>query len=142
MMLALPDPTSHAEAVARIKAIRARQEAAGRRIAEERHAQLRVEAEARRAERRAIDPVRALISEVAEAHGLTYCDILGEDRTTRVCRVRHQAVAAVAAEWPDMTVSELGRIFDGRDRKTILHALRAIHGQDYRHETLPNGDKP
>lgn len=70
-----------------------------------------------------VPPLRALITEIAEQHGLTYSHIIGPSRSHKVIAARFDAIAAVANARPTMSLNHLGNVFH-RDHTTILSALR------------------
>lgn len=70
-----------------------------------------------------VPPLKALISQIAEQHGLTYADIIGPSRSRKVIKARFDAIAAVATARPTMSLNHLGNVFH-RDHTTILSALR------------------
>lgn len=59
---------------------------------------------------------------VAADHGLTSADLYGRSRTRRVVAARQAAMLAVRRQ-TDMSLSEIGRLFD-RDHTTVLHGIR------------------
>ena len=66
---------------------------------------------------------RALIAEIAERHEVSLADVLGPSRFQHVVRARFAAIRAVRQRYPEMSLPQLGRLFN-RDHTTILHALR------------------
>lgn len=156
LVSALPDPTTHGEAVARLKAIQARQEAAARRLEAEtarrqaveaaaasaaRKAAAKAAAEARAAKRAARPPLHALVAIIhatARKHGHRVEDLLGRSRWQPIASARDEALHLVTQARPDLSLPALGRLFGGRDHTTILYALRRIHGPDYRHRPTPS----
>ncbi len=69
-------------------------------------------------------PSRELIDRVAAWHQLGRADILSKSRRRRLVAARFDAVAAVHAAYPRLSLGALGRIFQ-RDRTTILNALQS-----------------
>ena len=66
---------------------------------------------------------RAPIAEIAERHEVSLADVLGPSRFQHVVRARFAAIRAVRQRYPEMSLPQLGRLFN-RDHTTILHALR------------------
>lgn len=65
---------------------------------------------------------REIIERVATFHGFTAEDIIGKRRHRELIIARHDAVKAVAAIRPEMTLPMLAKIFH-RDHTTLLHTL-------------------
>ncbi|PRD42097.1 hypothetical protein C5748_18250 [Phyllobacterium phragmitis] len=72
-----------------------------------------------------LDTIPAIIARVAHQHGFTYDDIIGLSRSRKLINVRFEAIAAVRAARPNMTLPEIGKRFN-RDHTTILHALKKM----------------
>lgn len=68
---------------------------------------------------------KRIIAHTAEAFGFTYADILGPRQLAPLVRARWAAIAAVREARPDISTTQLGRVFN-RDHTTILHAFRQI----------------
>lgn len=66
-----------------------------------------------------------LIRAVAMKHALTVADIKGPSRAMNIVDARQEAMAMVYKTRPDLSLPQIGRIFD-RDHTTILHALRKL----------------
>lgn len=67
--------------------------------------------------------VREIIGAVAARHGLAVSAILGARKSRQVVAARHEAIALAHAARPDLSLSELGRLFK-RDHTSIHHVLR------------------
>lgn len=81
--------------------------------------------EVERYEARADTPkaqVRKVIEAVCNRHEITYTDVMSRSRFADVVAARHEAIVAVAAAFPWMSLPKIGRVF-GRDHTSILHAL-------------------
>lgn len=78
---------------------------------------------------------RRIIAQIAADHGVTPEAITGPSQKRAIVLACWQAVVAVAAEHPHLSLPAPGRIFGGRDHTTILHALRKIRDPDYRRHT-------
>lgn len=75
--------------------------------------------------------VLAIMIEVSERHGMTVADLLGDGRTAKVARARHEAIRAVASlHMPSgqPTTPQIGAWF-GRDHTTILNSLGRLSGR-------------
>jgi hypothetical protein len=66
--------------------------------------------------------IKHLIATAAAANGVTYEAIMSRARPRDICRARFDAIAAVAAAYPDMSFPRIGKIFN-RDHSSIVHAL-------------------
>lgn len=84
-------------------------------------------AKARSASRAAHGPndVRRLVHETAQAHGVTFTDIMGKSRKQAVVRARWAAIAAVRQSRPMWSLPRIGAFFD-LDHTSVLHALRRM----------------
>ncbi len=65
---------------------------------------------------------RDIIKEVATTHDVTLDEIVGEGRTKRVVRARHEAMWAVHVHKPYLTSVSIGRLFN-RDHTLVLYVL-------------------
>jgi hypothetical protein len=66
--------------------------------------------------------IKSLIAKAAQDNGVTYEAIMSRARPRDVCRARFDAIASVAAAYPDMSFPRIGKIFN-RDHSSIVHAL-------------------
>jgi hypothetical protein len=66
--------------------------------------------------------IKALIVKAATDNGVTYDAIMSRARPRDVCRARFDAIASVAAAYPDMSFPRIGKIFN-RDHSSVVHAL-------------------
>lgn len=66
--------------------------------------------------------IKAIIAKAAADNGVSYEAIMSRARPRDICRARFDAIAAVAAAYPDMSFPRIGKIF-GRDHSSIVHAL-------------------
>ncbi|TPM89846.1 helix-turn-helix domain-containing protein [Mesorhizobium sp. B2-1-3A] len=64
-----------------------------------------------------------IIADVARQHGFTYVDILGKSRRRKVVQARFDAIAAVKAARPMISLQQLGHLFH-KDHTSIYHALK------------------
>ena len=85
-------------------------------------------------------PVRQILHTICDFHGVSVAEVMSRRRLRYLCKIRDEAVRAVADSRPDMSLPEIGRMFAGRDHTTILHSLRktAKPGCDYRGRPLEN----
>lgn len=67
--------------------------------------------------------VEDIIPIVAERHNVTVADIKGAGRSKRVVAARFEAIAEARRLRPDLSLTQLGRLFGKRDHTTIRHAL-------------------
>lgn len=63
-----------------------------------------------------------MIADIAHQHGLIYGDILSDSRSNRIVRARYDAMAAVYAAKPHLSLAQMGKLFR-RDPKTVWHGL-------------------
>ncbi len=73
-------------------------------------------------------PAREIISRVGALHGYTLAEITGPRLEKKLVQARFDAVKAVADARPDMSLPQIGRIFN-RDHTSILHALKKRGGR-------------
>lgn len=70
------------------------------------------------------DSVHALVSkiinDVAQESGVSYSDIISQRRTAKISQARKVAVKKVRSS-TNLSLSEIGKFFGGRDHSTILH---------------------
>ena len=71
------------------------------------------------------EKIHSRIRSIAEAHGVTLREVLGPDRLRRFVRPRHEAMLAIATEFPELSFPHLGRIF-GRDHSTVMYACTKL----------------
>lgn len=64
-----------------------------------------------------------LLREVAQSHGLTVRDLRGDRRSAPYVRARREAIVAIKAAFPAISLPRIGSLM-GRDHTTILHHLR------------------
>jgi chromosomal replication initiation ATPase DnaA len=79
-------------------------------------------------------PIKEILQSICDFHGVTIQRLMSRDRQRFMTKIRDEAIRAVADARPEMSLPELGRVFDGRDHTTILFSLRktAVPGHDYR----------
>lgn len=65
----------------------------------------------------------AIIRKVARLYGLTLNDMIGPNRTRFIAYARQEAMWTVRRQRPHLSLPVIGRLFGGRDRTTVLHAL-------------------
>lgn len=65
-----------------------------------------------------------IIRTVADRHGVSVGDILGPSRLRRIILPRHEAMAAVRAGRPRLSLPQIGQIFGGRDHTTVINGLQ------------------
>lgn len=72
------------------------------------------------------DSVHALVSkiinEVAQDNGVTYDEIISQKRSAKISAARKIAVKKVRSS-TQLSLSEIGKLFGGRDHSTIVHLL-------------------
>jgi hypothetical protein len=133
--------STRAEMIARQKEIRRRQEEAARKLEALRPKPVHIEIEASAVEVSPAVPVappvpptvipsaalarlpKAIIRRVAAQYGVTYDDIVRDDRTALFVTARYAAIKAVREAHPNLSIKHLGRIFGGRDQSSIRNAL-------------------
>ncbi|WP_226552963.1 helix-turn-helix domain-containing protein [Celeribacter naphthalenivorans] len=75
--------------------------------------------------RTAINTASAIATRVAEKYGITLGDLRGPERTRNIAHPRQEAMAAIRAARPDMSLPQIGRFFN-RDHTTVIHGIRAV----------------
>ncbi|PLP56243.1 hypothetical protein CYK37_26030 [Mesorhizobium loti] len=73
-------------------------------------------------------PAREIISRVGALHGYRLDEITGPRLEKKLVQARFDAIKAVADARPDMSLPQIGRIFN-RDHTSILHALKKRGGR-------------
>jgi len=68
-----------------------------------------------------------IIDLVCEHYGVRRADILSQRRTKNLAFPRHVAMF-LAKELTQLTLTEIGNFFGGRDHSTVLHAINKIKG--------------
>ena len=68
------------------------------------------------------DRARQLIAAVASEAGVGVRDIYSRSRRSHVCQTRREAMRAVAARFPKLSMPQIGRLF-GREHTTVLYSL-------------------
>lgn len=76
-------------------------------------------------------PAREIISRVGALHGYTLAEITGPRLEKKLVQARFDAIKAVADGRPDMSLPQIGRVFN-RDHTSILHALNKRGGRQNR----------
>lgn len=66
---------------------------------------------------------RALVVEVAKAHGLNWREIISPDRSRRIVIPRNEVAFRLVTEL-GLSYPKAGRVLGGRDHTTILHGCR------------------
>jgi len=84
-------------------------------------------------------PIKEILQVICDFHGITVTRLMSRNRQRFMTKIRDEAIRAVADARPEMSLPELGRVFDGRDHTTILFSLKktAKPGFDYRGNPLP-----
>jgi hypothetical protein len=66
---------------------------------------------------------KRVLREIAEEHGITCAEIVGDRRIRAVVDARQAAMRALVDQLPDWSIARIGR-FLRRDHTTVLHALK------------------
>lgn len=66
---------------------------------------------------------RSIAERIAIENGVSFGEVLGPSRNRSIVAVRHAAIRAVVNARPDMSLPQIGRVFN-RDHTSILHAMR------------------
>jgi chromosomal replication initiator protein len=85
---------------------------------------------------RAIDPEQ-IKNSVAEYYNITISDINGKKRTSEIARARQVAMFLIKS-MTTLSLPSIGKLFDGRDHTTVLHAVRNIGAKIAKSEDLTN----
>lgn len=76
-------------------------------------------------------PAREIISRIGAVHGYTLAQITSPRVEKKLVQARFDAIKAVADARPDLSLPQIGRIFN-RDHTSILHALKKRGGRKQR----------
>jgi chromosomal replication initiation ATPase DnaA len=68
--------------------------------------------------------VQQIIADIAKKHGLTYADLMRRTLARKIVAARDEAMATVKAAKPELSNSQLGRMFTGMKRPGVIAALR------------------
>ncbi|MDM8352882.1 helix-turn-helix domain-containing protein [Brevundimonas diminuta] len=79
---------------------------------------------------------RQVVDFVAERHGLTFQQMIGQQRVTSVARPRQIAMYVMREVCPHLSLPTIGRILGGRDHTTILHGVQRIEALIHTHEDV------
>jgi chromosomal replication initiation ATPase DnaA len=82
-------------------------------------------------------PATEIIEKVAAFHGLPTEALTGNSRERVIIEARFDAIKAVADTRPDMSLTQIGKIFN-RDHTSILHALKQRGGRTGRDYGSPS----
>lgn len=69
---------------------------------------------------------RELIATIAEAHGVTFRDVIGSTRFKEVVAARMESCFQIAKQIPDMSLSQIGQIIR-KDHTTVINAVRVLN---------------
>jgi hypothetical protein len=81
---------------------------------------------------------KRVLLEIAQKHGITCAEILGDRRIKAVVEARQEVMRELVDRLPDWSIARIGR-FMRRDHTTVLHALK-VSGADHhgRAKGVPN----
>lgn len=71
-----------------------------------------------------VPPVRAIITKIAEKHGLSYRDVVGPSRYRNIVAARREAMSEVCRQKPALSLCQIGKFFGNRDHTTVFNSLR------------------
>ena len=57
---------------------------------------------------------------------VSYAQVVGASRTHSVVEARHTCIYAVHRARPDLSLTQIGKLFGGRDHTSILHCIRKM----------------
>lgn len=69
---------------------------------------------------------RVVTDYVAQHYGLTFTQILSENRRWQIARPRQVAMYVMREVCPHLSYPAIGRLLGGRDHTTILHGVQRI----------------
>jgi len=69
---------------------------------------------------------RNLIAKIAEAHGVTFRDVIGTTRFKEVVAARMESCFQIAKQIPEMSLSQIGQIIR-KDHTTVINAVRVLN---------------
>jgi predicted transcriptional regulator len=79
---------------------------------------------------------KRVLREIAEEHGITCAEIVGDRRIRAVVDARQAVMRALVDQLPDWSIARIGR-FLRRDHTTVLHALKTMDKP--KHHGRPKG---
>ncbi|WP_313044969.1 helix-turn-helix domain-containing protein [Brevundimonas sp.] len=79
---------------------------------------------------------RQVVDFIAERHGLTFQQMIGQQRVASVARPRQIAMYVMREVCPHLSLPAIGRILGGRDHTTILHGVQRIEALIHTHEDV------
>lgn len=71
-----------------------------------------------------VGQIRATRDAAARAFGVEPFLMAGGSRRDHVVRARHAGIWVIHRRWPEVSLSQIGRYYGGRDHSTIIHAVR------------------
>lgn len=72
-------------------------------------------------------PVKKIITSVLEDFpDVSYAQVIGASRSVPIVEARHTCVYAVHKARPDLSLTNIGNLFGGRDHTSILHCIRKM----------------
>lgn len=72
-------------------------------------------------------PVKEIISSVLEDFpDVSYAQVIGASRSVPIVEARHTCVYAVHKARSDLSLTQIGNLFGGRDHTSILHCIRKM----------------
>lgn len=74
-------------------------------------------------------PARDYVARFARAHGRPFTELTEPGRSNRISDLRHDAILSLMLCRTDMSLTQIGRVFGGRDHTTILHAARKAYAR-------------
>lgn len=69
---------------------------------------------------------RNLIAEIAQAHGVTFRDVIGSTRFKEVVAARMESCFQIAKQIPEMSLSQIGQLIR-KDHTTVINAVRVLN---------------
>jgi hypothetical protein len=69
---------------------------------------------------------RLLVADIAEAHGLSFRDLIGRARFKEIVAARMEACFQIAKQIPDISLKQIGRIIC-KDHTTVINAVRVMN---------------
>lgn len=65
---------------------------------------------------------RFIVDEVCAKHGLTYLEIIGDQRGKKIVAARHEAMYRLSKE-TTLSLLAIGRVMGGKDHTTVIHGI-------------------
>jgi hypothetical protein len=69
---------------------------------------------------------KQVVAAIAKRYGVTFNDIIGPSRKSKIVDARYEAIVTVAQLRHTWSLPEIGRFFGNRDHTSILHCIKKM----------------